>query len=285
VRGVQKQLITNTTAAETTETTGLTAFGSDGFTTGLLLQLNTITATYVAWNWKANGAGSSNTAGSITATVSANTTSGFSIATYTSQSSGTATVGHGLGVAPSMVIVKTRATAENWYVYHSALGGGKYIVLSTTNGAVTSANLWNNTAPTSTVFSLGTDWAGLGTAVAYCFAEVAGYSKFGSYVGNGSNDGPFLYCGFKPAYVLIKRTDTAGLHWGIWDTAVNTYNLEQLSLYSDSSGSEINATDLAFDGVSNGFKIRGNSSGINDSGGIYIFAAFASTPFKFSLAR
>jgi hypothetical protein len=288
VRGVQKQLESNGTGAETTETTGITAFGSDGFTTGALAQLNTSSATYVAWNWKANGSGSSNTAGSITSTVSANTTSGFSIVTYTGTGSA-ATVGHGLGVAPSMIICKGRSVGGNyWQTQHSALGPTKALFLNTTDSAFTNAAYWNNTAPTSTVFSLGgnTDANGNGTTyVAYCFAEVAGYSKFGSYTGNGSADGPFIFTGFKPAFVLIKSSTVASASWRLWDAKRSTYNVVNSSLFPNLPNAEVSTADYAIDFLSNGIKIRAADDGQNYSGGTFIYAAFAENPFKYSLAR
>jgi hypothetical protein len=285
VRGVQKQLESNGTGAETTETTGITAFGSDGFTTGALAQLNTSSATYVAWNWKANGSGSTNTAGSITSTVSANTTSGFSIVTLTTQASGTATVGHGLGVAPSMYIFKTRVLGESWYTYHTSLGASNFITLNGTGGSTSGPNVWNSTAPTSSVFSLGTSWVGSYTAVVYCFAEVAGYSKFGSYTGNGSADGPFIFTGFKPAFVLIKSSTVASASWRLWDAKRSTYNVVNSSLFPNLSNAEVSTADYAIDFLSNGIKIRAADDGQNYSGGTFIYAAFAENPFKYSLAR
>ena len=280
VRGVQKQLESNTTDAETTETTGLTAFNTDGFTVGALAQLNTNTDTYVAWNWKANGAGSTNTAGSITSTVSANTTSGFSIVTWTGNSAN-ATIGHGLGVAPSMVIIKYRGTTDNWYVYHTSTGAGQYLVLNGTGAAAASTNIWQNTAPTSSVFSIGFT-NNQSTIVAYCFAEVPGYSRFGSYTGNGSSDGPFVFTNMRPAYVMIKRTDTTG-NWIVWDTTRNTFNVMGEELYPNLSNAGSTTTDL--DVLSNGFKLRNTTADFNASGGTYIYAAFAEAPFKYALAR
>jgi len=286
VRGVQKQIISDSSAAETTETTGLTAFGSDGFTTGLLLQLNTISATYVAWNWKANGSGSTNTSGSITSTVSANTTSGFSVVTYTGTGAN-ATVGHGLGVAPSFIIVKRRDAGSSWNCYQISLGASQYIQIDGTAGAATNTGVWNNTAPTSSVFSIGTAFAGVNasgsTHVAYCFAEVAGYSKFGSYTGNGSTDGPFIYCGFRPAYVMFKNASVSGA-WEVYDTARNTYNSVDNYLLPNVSDAEGVATNR-FDYLSNGVKVRNTGGSINGSGNTIIFMAFASNPFKYSLAR
>ena len=284
VRGVQKQLESNNTGAETTETTGLTAFGSDGFTVGALAQLNTSADTYVAWNWKANGAGVTNTAGSITSTVSANTTSGFSVVTYTGTGAN-ATVGHGLGAAPKMVITKKRGSTSDWAVWHTSIANTEYLLLNTTAAKATGATYWNSTTPTSTLFSVGTaDPTNVSSAtyVAYVFAEVPGYSKFGSYTGNGLADGPFVFCGFRPAYVMIKRTDTTG-NWIVWDTTRNTFNVMGEELYPNLSNAGSTATDL--DVLSNGFKLRNTTADFNASGGTYIFMALASSPFKYSLAR
>jgi hypothetical protein len=284
VRGVQKQLESNTNTAETTETTGLTAFGSDGFTTGALAQMNTSAATYVAWNWKANGSGSSNTAGSITSTVSASTTSGFSIVTYTGTGSN-ATVGHGLGVAPRMIIIRTRSTQNDWYVYNEDIGNTKYLSLNQTVAA-TSFNLWQSTSPTSTVFSLATDGTVNGngiTYVAYCFAEVAGYSKIGSYTGTGSLDSPFVYCGFRPAFVMIKNASVTQ-PWNIQDDARSTSNVVDNYLRPNTSDAEASGY-AKMDFVSNGFKIRDSDAFVNGNGNTMIFMAFAENPFKYSLAR
>jgi hypothetical protein len=286
VRGVQKQLISDSTATETTETTGLTAFGSDGFTVGALAQLNTSAATYVAWNWKANGAGSSNTSGSITSTVSANTTSGFSVVTYTGTGAN-ATVGHGLGVAPSVLIVKSRSASGGWPFYNKILGGTKVMEINSTAAASTSATSWNNTDPTSTVFTIGTSTgtnASGTTFVAYCFATIEGYSAFGSYTGNGSTDGPFVYCGFRPAYVMIKNT--AGTSdWDVFDNKRSGYNVKNDALYANATYAEDSgATYTYLDLTSNGFKIR-SSAFNNTSANSYIFMAFAENPFKYSLAR
>jgi hypothetical protein len=290
LRGVQNQLESNTTTAETAEATGLTAFGSDGFTVGALAQLNTNTDTYVAWNWKANGAGVSNTAGTITSTVSVNTTSGFSIVTYTGTGAN-ATVGHGLGAVPSFIIIKNRDFTENWGAYHVSLGNTKAIFPNLTAAAGT-YNGWNNTTPTSTVFSLG-DTSQIGALnrngekhVAYCFAPVAGYSAFGSYTGNGSTDGPFVFTNFRPRYVLIKQSSAAGENWTVYDSARNTYNITNSVLFPDSNSAEFTSTSFVpIDLLSNGFKIRTDGAGRNANGATYIFAAFAESPFAYSLAR
>ena len=285
LRGITNaRLFSNLTDAENTSTTYINSTNSDGY------QLaagdagsNGSGETYVGWNWKANGAGSSNTAGSITSTVSANTTSGFSIVTYTGTGAN-ATIGHGLGVAPRMIIVKRRDAADIWPVYHESIGNTQYLRLQGDNPAGT-FNVWQNTSPTSSVFYISTDSTvntNTGTYVAYCFAEVAGYSKFGSYTGNGSSDGPFVYCGFRPKYVLVKRSDDS---WGWWvfDGVRSPYNAVDKYLSPNLSDAEYTANIMDF--TSNGFKIREASQGWNGSGGTIIFAAFAEFPQKFSLAR
>jgi hypothetical protein len=292
VRGVQKQLKSNTTTAETTETTGLTAFNSDGFTVGALAQLNTSSATYVTWNWKANGAGSSNTAGTITSTVSANTTSGFSIVTYTGNATANATVGHGLGVTPAFFVVKIRSTTGGWYTYHVSVGKDAYLDLSSAAASASSANYWGSTGPTSTTIQLngggGVNNNG-STYVAYCFAPVAGYSAFGSYVGNGaSTDGTFVYTGFRPRFVMIKGSSgVASSPWIMLDTQRDTYNVTGLTIFGDSSNAEFDRRSNPgyIDILSNGIKMRDSSSGVNQNATTYIYAAFAESPFKYSLAR
>ena len=287
VRGVQKQLESNTTTAETTETTGLTAFGTDGFTVGTLAQLNTNTATYVGWAWKANGAGSSNTSGSITSTVSANTTAGISVVAWTDPTSGTSyTIGHGLGATPAMIIFKYRAQVSNWLVYHKSIASGSYCYLNTTAAATAISGAVS--ALSSTTITLGTYYVDnpAQNLIAYCFAEVEGFSKFGSYTGNGSADGPFVYCGFRPRYVMIKRTDSTG-DWWILDTSRNAYNITGKYLYANTSGAEgdDSATPGDLDILSNGFKLRIATYQPNASGATFIFAAFAEAPFNYSRAR
>jgi hypothetical protein len=285
VRGVQKQIESNSDGAETTETTGLTAFGSTGFTIGALAQMNTNAATYVGWQWNAGGSTVTNTSGSISAQVRANTTAGFSVVTYTGTGAN-ATVGHGLGVAPSWVICKRRNSTGGWPIFVKALNNNaQYMTLNNTDAANTDSTVFNNTAPTSTVFSLGTDTfanTNTGTYVAYCFAPVAGYSAFGSYTGNGSTDGPFVFLGFRPRFVMLKRTDVAD-EWAMHDSARPGYNATNLRLIANSSGAELATQSI--DLTSNGFKIRSTSSSHNASGGTYIYMAFAENPFKLSLAR
>jgi hypothetical protein len=291
VRGVQNQLESNTTTAETVEATGLTAFGADGFTVGALAQLNTSSATYVGWNWKASNATAvTNTAGTITSTVSANTTAGFSIVTYTGNGS-TGTIGHGLNFAPDMVIVKGRNTINlDWVVYHKSLTSAAYaLFLNATNIQTLGPTYWNSTAPTNTVFSVGADNntnKSATTYVAYCFDTVPGYSAFDSYTANNAVDGVFVYLGFRPEWLMIKRaTTTAGNSWVILDAARNTFNVTNNALYPNQTYAE-NGTigAMPIDFLSNGFKIRTDSSEVNGTG-TYIYAAFAESPFQFANAR
>jgi len=244
--------------------------------------VNYSATTYVAWNWLAsNTSGSSNTDGSITSTVSANPTAGFSIVTYTGNGTAGATVGHGLGVAPAFFVVKSRSHAHEWIVYHKIIGATKYLVLQDRNSAGTYTPHWNDTEPTSTVFTVGTagDVNGSSkTFVAYCFAEVESYSKFGSYTGNGSaSDGPFVYCGFRPAMVIIKNITTTLTNWIIRDSARSPYNQVSPSLYPNLGDAEINNFPMDF--LSNGFKIRDDNGVFNTSGNDYVFMCFAENPF------
>jgi len=290
VRGVQKQIESSTTAAETTESTGLTAFGSDGFTVGALAQLNTNTDTYVSWNWKANGSGSSNTVGDINSTVSANTTAGFSVVSYTGNGTAGDTVGHGLGAAPKMIIVKNRDQADAWQVYHASNTANPetdYLVLNTTAATADNINRWNDTAPTSTVFSLGdADEVNTNTEkyIAYVFAEIEGYSAFGRYTGNGSTNGPFIYTGFRPAFLITKNsTGTGG--WHMTDTTRFAFNSSSQMGYSDADTSAAEVASRIYNVFSNGAQIRNSGSVVNTDGSEYIYMAFAENPFKNSLAR
>ena len=283
VRGVTKALASNSTDAEFTITDALTSFDSDGFTLGADSgnYINYNTATYAAWNWKANGAGSSNTDGSITSTVSANTTSGFSIVKYTGTGAN-ATIGHGLGVAPKMVMVKNTSTAENWIVGHKSLGFTNFLSLDVTNAAQATSNRFNDTDPTSSVFSVGsadgTNKSG-DTIIAYCFAEKKGFSKFGSYTGNGNNafsNKEFVYTGFKPAFVMFKQTDSTS-SWTIVDTKRDTYNPTNKRLFPNLSNADNTSLDPFADLVSNGFKLQTSSGAYNASGGTYLYMAFGQT--------
>ena len=293
VRGTTKYIYTSLTDAEGTWTDKLVSFNSNGFTlnadqvgTG---QMNTTNGgTYVAWQWKAsNASGVTNTSGSITSSVSANTTAGFSVVTYTGTGTN-ATVGHGLGVAPNMIIAKNRTSGTpSWRVYHSALPYTSYLYLDNTNAAFTGGGVWTQT-PSSTVFGINGSDAGVNSNgakyVAYCWAQVAGYSAFGSYTGNGSTDGPFVYCGFRPRYVLVKAS-SATENWLILDSSTGAYNVISNTLLPNSSAAESTGNDRV-DFLSNGFKARA-SAGVspNASGVTYIFAAFAEVPFKFANSR
>ena len=266
VRGTSAVLQSNTTAAETTY---VAPSGSS-----------------VAWLWKAGGAAVTNTDGTITSQVSANREAGFSIVTGT-MANGGGSFGHGLVALPSLIISKRRAVADDWFAWYKTLANPtqSYLVINSTNAQTTHVSIWNGNAPTSTVFSLGTSFANNGDAfVSYCFAEIPGYSKIDSYVGNGSADGPFVYCGFRPRFVLIKRVDAAD-SWFIFDSVRNIYNALDLFLCPNMSQAEAGAGTPWLDLTSNGFKVRSTSPAFNTSGGTYIFAAFAEQPFQFANAR
>ena len=276
VRGATQLLNWNTTNTESTQTPTLTSFNSDGFSIGNNTALNTNGNDLVAWNWKANGAGSANTAGSINSTVSVSTTSGFSIVSYSGTGS-LATVGHGLGVKPKMIIVRKRNSAENWLVYNEKLTASNYLLFNST-GASGADNMWNSTEPTSSVFTVnavaGANGSG-GTYIAYCFNDVQGFSKMGSYSGNGSDDGTFVYTGFKPAWVMLKVTNAVN-DWIIMDNKRTTFNPMGEELKANSNG--VASTNTRWDQVSNGFKLRNTGDAVNGSGKTYIYMAFAEEP-------
>jgi hypothetical protein len=278
-------LSSNETGVEINRATdGFTSLDSDGFTLngsgGGGGDINISSRTYTSWNWKANGAGVSNTQGSITSTVSANTTSGFSIVSYTGNGTSGATVGHGIGSTVGMMLVKGRSFSDNWAVYHKSIGGTGFLELNGTGGTNTVSTRWNDTNAGATVFTLGNNSQVNGngsTYIAYCFAEVKGFSKFGSYTGNGSADGPFVYTGFRPAFLMIKQTNTGGENWYMWDNKRDTYNVADKRLYPNLNNAEETGT-LLFDFLSNGFKIRSTYTGFNQSSGTFIYAAFAENP-------
>ena len=256
------------------------SFDSDGFTTdsGNITGVNGSGHTQVAWNWLAGGTASSNTDGSITSSVSANTTAGFSIVSYTGTSS-TATVGHGLGVTPSMIIVKNRSAAQNWIVYHQAIGNTGALYLNASNATDTASGWFNNTSPTSSVFTVGTYDAINGSShnlIAYCFAEKKGFSKFGSYVGNGSTPN-FIYTGFKPAMVIFKSTGAD--NWCIMDNKRDSFNVMDKRLFPHLSNAESTGVSNVVDFVSNGFCLRTSDSSFNLNGQSFIYLSFAENPF------
>ena len=277
VRGVTKAIVSNSTGAEFTEANGLSAFGTDGYTlNGNLASMNTNSDTYVSWNWKANGAGSANTDGSISSTVSANTTSGFSIVSWTGTNA-TGTVGHGLGSTPKVVIYKNRTDVTNWYFTTTVIDGSNDLLfLNTTEASQT----FSAPVATNSLLNLiaNNDTNGSGdNIIAYCFAEKQGYSKFGSYTGNGNADGTFVYTGFKPAWVMVKNTNAVN-HWAIYDNKRIGFNTENNYLRADGSYAEGSETWGDFDLLSNGFKPRATDAMINSSGNTFIYMAFAEEP-------
>ena len=244
---------------------------------------------YVTWNWKAGGSASSNSDGSITASLSANPTAGFSIVGYTGNGASSATIGHGLGVAPKAFVVKSRDQARGWNFYHHIIGNTKYIHLQQNHTPITNSDWWNDTSPTSSVFTVGTDNDVNDSSqdyIAYCFSEVEGYSKFESYTGSGSNNGTFVYTGFRPAFLIIKKTSGTG-NWAINDIERdnNTEYGNDASIYANTSDAETTSSSLNVDFLSNGFKLRSDNSSYNGSGGTYIYFAFAESPFKYARAR
>ncbi len=282
-RGRDKRIFPNLTNAEgdSSPDNFLKSFDTDGFTTGNDAGMNTNGGTLVAWQWKANGGTTaSNTSGSITSTVQANTTAGFSVVTYTGNATAGATIGHGLGAVPKWIIVKDRDAAKNWVNYHQSIGNDRSITLNTSDAQSASTDHWHNTTPTSSVFYLGNYShvnANSDKYIAYCFAEKQGYSKFGSYTGNGNADGPFIYTGFKPAWVMLKSINSANAWW-INDTKRDTFNLADAHLRADTADAE-QGTYALMDILSNGFKLRTSNGQTNANTFNYIYMAFAESPF------
>jgi len=286
VRGATKTVYSNDSQVEVTNDSNgyIASFDTDGLTVNKASGNGTNTSgnKYVSWNWKAGGSASSNSNGSITSSVSANTTAGFSIVSYTGTGSNS-TVGHGLGAVPRMIIVKRRDGSDSWVVQHGSLGSGKALNLDSTGAVQTYDPYWNGTEPTSSVFSIGNDGRTNGsseTYIAYCFAEKKGYSKFSSYVGNGNSDGTFVYLGFKPAWIMIKNT--GGDNWVMFDNKREGYNPDNDFLQPNTSNSEATESGAKIDLLSNGFKLRGSGGGIgqtNNSGSTFIYMAFAENPF------
>jgi hypothetical protein len=289
-----KALVSNSGSAEgasndNTTNGYLSSFNSDGFgyfggSSPAYFSANS--ATYVGWQWKGGGAGVTNTNGSITSTVSANLIAGFSIVTYTST---TGTVGHGLGVAPKFIIMKARNATDQWTVgnpfFNAGVNPWNYgTTLNDTVGTQLNTGFWNGTAPTSSVFSQGS-WDNGNTKVAYCFAEVAGFSRISNYRGNGSTDGTFVYCGFRPRFIIIKRLDTDIESWGIIDSARDTYNVANRRLFPNLASAENTGDSTVVDLLSNGFKLRSTDALSNANNGTYFFMALAESPFNYSRAR
>jgi len=294
-RGVNNTLNSHSNAVEAANSNQVTSINSDGFSVGADNGTNQSSVTMVAWQWKCNGGTTaSNSNGSITSTVQVNDTAGFSIVLYTGNETAGATIGHGLSAAPDVVIVKNRESSREWMFGHQAYvdGGNSENLRFNSTGAVASADSqagsgWHRTAFGNSVFTVGngvdgdyTEGTNNGTDdhVAYCFREIKGYSKFGSYTGNGNADGPFVYTGFKPAWLMIKRTDAAGENWTVFDNKRDGFNVENDMLKANVSEAEDDAGSF-FDLVSNGFKARESAARHNASGGTYIYMAFAEHPF------
>ena len=281
VRGGTKKIFPDLNNAETTDAAAITSFTSDGYVMGSSGSFNTNTYTYVNWVFRAGGGtGSANTDGTINSTVSVNQTSGFSIVKYTGNGSAGATIGHGLGAVPDVIIVKKLSGTSDWSSYHSVLGNTRYMRFNNSNPATTASTYWNNTTPTSTVFTAGTTGNINGNGadyVAYCYAAKEGYSKFGSYIGNGNADGTFVYTGFKPAFVMWKRYEDSGYDWDMYDTTRDTHNVAFKELITNSAGAESTSTVLSLDILSNGFKLRTSNGNGNDNNKPYIYLAFGQT--------
>ena len=284
-RGVTKRLMSNNEADE--DTNGINSVQSDGFTAQRSYNGNTNAKNYVAWQWKANGGTtSSNSDGSLASTVQANTTAGFSIVTWTADGGGAKTVGHGLGAVPKWIITKNRTDdSTNWQIYHASNTSAPEteVIYFTTGATQDYDGFMADTAPTSSVFTVGGDGSMNGTSgkniIAYCFAEKQGYSKFGSYTGNGSLDGPFVYLGFKPAWVLIKQTSTAQ-NWILYDNKINPFNEAVTKLSPNLNDAEDSSTgNNDIDMLSNGFKVTEDNNDMNESGQTFIYMAFAEHPF------
>jgi hypothetical protein len=290
VRGAQARLESNTTDAEVTSDNGLTAFNSAGFTLGTLAQVNTSSATYAAWTWDAGSSTVTNTQGSISSQVRANASAGFSVVTWTGNNTAGATIGHGLNAIPQFIVTFKRGGGREHAVWHGGLSSSGTLYLANTYAAATYPNRFDVTGFTSSVFKIGSDPNTVNESdnyVAYCWAPLAGYSSFGSYTGNGSTDGPFVYTGFRPRWVMVKETTTgaATSHWVIKDSSRPNYNATSGNLYANLSNAEDSISTVDIDITSNGFKIRGTYGGINTNNSTHVYAAFAESPFQYSRAR
>jgi len=291
VRGTTRQIFSNLTNAEQTTSTWLTSFNNDGYSFAGQISgtgdTNAVGQTYVDWLWEAGTSTVANTAGTISSQVNVNTTSGFAIVSYTGTGVN-ATVGHGLAAEPKMIIIKDLSSSQNWPVYHAGLTNASFVTyLNLTNAQTSTPTMFNSTAPTSSVFSIGTNSNANNSAqshIAYVWADVPGFSKFSSYIGNGDVNGTFVNCGFQPAYILIKRSDVAD-GWLVYDAVRSPYNIANLALQPNSTTAEYTETNNPIDIVSQGFKIRGTGSSTNTNAATYIYAAFAEYPFKYSNAR
>ena len=277
VRGATKNIYSNATTAEETDANGLTAFNTDGFTMGNSNGMNNSSTEYVSWTWRAGGSGGANTDGTINSTVSANTTSGFSICKFVGNATQGASVGHGLGVAPNVIFTKNLTQGnEGWMVYHSSLGNTKKLSLNEATGSASSNTYWYNTSPDTTKFTLGSNWGMNGNShnmIAYCFANKTGYQKAGKYIGNGNVNGEFIYTGFAPKYVLLKKDGGDGW-WIVDDKQANPLpNPNTQMIVANTSNGNNNSVSPFIDIYSSGFKLRSTWSGVNASGSDYVYLA------------
>jgi len=289
VRGTTKLLATNNNAQEFTDSNNLTSYNTDGFTVGSSGGINGSSDTLASWNWKAGGSASSNSDGDITSSISANTTAGFSIVSYTGSGTIGNTVGHGLGAIPAWIITKNRDATSQWITWHQGGTSTKNMDLATSDAeydsSVTGWQQGINNVPTSSVLRFTAGSHGNNNVmdssekyISYVFVEKQGYSSFGSYTGNGNADGPFVYTGFKPAWVIIKRTDSTA-DWHIQDNKRNTFNPVDTSLFANTTDTDTTSSTYDTDFLSNGFKLRGTTTARNGSGNTYIYVAFAEAPF------
>jgi len=279
VRGANKKIKPNTTEAETTTTQELSSFDSDGFTLGTENGVNASSTNYASWNWLGANGTTSNSDGSITSTISANPTAGFCICSWTGDGSD-ATIGHGLGAVPKMIIHKHRSGSVQWNVYHVGTGTGGYLRLDSTNAFASNSGFFG-TAPTSSVFSPGSHsyMSGSGNDnIAYIFADVQGYSKFGKWTGTGQSSGPFIHTGFRPAFLSWKMTSSTE-NWYINDNKREPFNDDAMTVLYPNLNNADGALNDEIDLLSNGFKVRRNDNGSNTSGSTYIYMAFAENPF------
>ena len=289
VRGAGKNLVSNNTGAEIDAGTGtggqLRTFDSDGFSVGSDNSVNKSSENICSWNWKAGGSASSNSHGDITSSVSAGTTQGFSIVKYTGNGTGGSTIGHGLGSVPSAIWLKPLDRTDNWRVYHKEIDATApedfHLKLQSTATRADANDVWNDTAPTSTLFTVGANAGVVASGedfIAYCFAEKKGYSKFGKYTGNGNADGTFAYTGFKPAFVMVRDPNNAE-NWLMYDNKRPGFNVTNNHLFANTTDTETASTANIMDFLSNGFKIRSTNNGLNRSGGTFLYWTFAESPF------
>ena len=291
VLGGSRWVYSNSAALEDTSGDAIT-LSSTGFTTtgsaGATNEAGQGADNLISWAWKTASSNTTNTSGTTSSVVRANQTAGISVVSYIGNNTAGSTVGHGLGVAPKFIFAKGLDIADNWPVGHGARGWDRHMLLNSTNAESVTSSTWNNTAPSSSVFTLGSDPrinSDTKRYVAFCFAEVEGFSRFGSYTGNGSTNGPFVYTGFKPRYLMVKRTSGSVYAWCVWDSARDTYNVQE-KIQTVNTNNVQNTGTLYVDFLSNGFKLRSYTNGSeNESGQSYIFMAFAESPLKYANAR